>query len=264
MKYLLYVLAIVMCFWVNPILGAIVLTLALLYLVFMGYPKILAIKGNAAFSSGDTEKALRLYKKAAMSANSNAKTRTTYAVLLLRSGAPESAEKEFTRVVSSGLFKAEEKNYAKQYRAMAYYKLGNLKDAIDDAKEVYSTTHSTQIYSVLGFLMTVSGEAKEDILAFCEEAYEYNSDERDIIDNLVVALTLNGELIRAKELAQKLTEEQPGFVEGFYHLAVICKMQGDIDGLKKAAEGLKDTNRSYMTTVTEEEVNSIITEAENA
>ncbi len=264
MKLILSIIGIVICFSVHRLLGTLALALVTLWLVLSYFPSVLAILGNSKFSEGDIKKALKLYKKAASWGTASEKIKTTYGVLLLRSGEPEKATEIFNKVVLNGSAKKEERLYAKQYRCMSYYKSGRLDDAIEDAKEVYEVVKSTQIYSILGFLMTVSKEKPEDILAFCEEAYEFNSDDRDIIDNLVVALTNTGELERARDLAEELTKQQPQFVEGFYHLALIYKKMGDIENMKKAALGLKETKRSYMTTVSEEEVERIIREAENA
>ena len=264
MKLILSIIGIVICFSVHRLLGTLALALVTLFLVLNYFPGVLAILGNSKFSEGDIEKALKLYKKAASWGTASEKIKTTYAVLLLRSGEPQKATEMFNKVVLNGSAKKEERLYAKQYRCMSYYKSGNLEDAIEDAKEVYEAGKSTQIYSILGFLMTVSKESPEDILAFCEEAYEFNSDDRDIIDNLVVALTNVGNLERARDLAEGLTKNQPQFVEGFYHLALIYKKMGDVENMKKAILGLKGTKRSYMTTVSECDVDKLISEAENA
>ena len=47
-------------------------------------------------------------------------------------------------------------------------------------------------------------------------------------------------------------------------VSVIYKKMGDVENMKKAILGLKETKRSYMTTVSEFDVDKLISEAENA
>ncbi|MGN1115602.1 MAG: hypothetical protein ACI4TH_03455, partial [Candidatus Ornithomonoglobus sp.] len=61
----------------------------------------------------------------------------------------------------------------------------------------------------------------------------------------------------AKKISDKVLEKQPKFVEAWYHGAQIDNKLGDYDGALEKIEKIKDCNRSFMTTVSEDEVEAL-------
>ena len=100
-------------------------------------------------------------------------------------------------------------------------------------------------------------------LKLCEEAYDYNSDDRDIKDNLSICYFRKGEYEKAEKISDELVVAAPNFVEGFYHGIQIAMKLNKYDKAAEYAEKLKECKRSGMTTVTEEEVNKLIQEVKN-
>ena len=63
-----------------------------------------------------------------------------------------------------------------------------------------------------------------------------------------------GEYEKAKEISDKVVETSPKFVEAWYHAAqVACKLNDYEDALEKL-EHIKECRRSFMTTISEEEI----------
>ncbi len=98
------------------------------------------------------------------------------------------------------------------------WKQGNLADAIEEMEEIVADGYkNTQIYQNLGILYNLSNDL-EKALAFNKEAYEYNSDDHIIIDNLADCYAIRGEYEQAAEIYENLMKEEPEprFPEAYY------------------------------------------------
>lgn len=235
--------------------GAIALLGTLIYIVYSNMPAILSINGNKAMNNGDYEKALSMYKKAVNTKRASASVELRYGMLLLRCGHPDEAVGVFNSIILYSKTKGQEKLTAKQYRAMAYHKLGQKDDAMEEAEELFETFKNSITYGIICYLKLAYNEPVDEVLPICLEAYDYNSDDRDIIDNLVLAYIRKGEFAKAKELVDTMLEKFPTFTEAYYHGAVVYKNLGEN---KKACELLssikENCRRTYLTTVSEEEI----------
>lgn len=230
----------------------------LIYGIFRMIPAVLGIMGNKAFADGDMKKAIRLYKKASQMSARHAKM---YAVLLMRDGSFREAETILNGIILDRKTKPADAVSAKVYRAMAQNKLGKTEEALENAEELFEDVKNTQIYSLIGYLRQENGDAA---LQVCEEAYDYNSDDRDICDNLVNAYIMTGDYKKAEETAAELREKYPEFVEGFYHSALIAKECGDYKKAAEYAEAALKGKRNALTTVSEEKINALKEEIKNA
>lgn len=237
------------------IIAAIIIILAIKSLI----PTAYAAKATQAYADGNIKAAIAYYKKAA--ASGKAEHKINYALMLMRDGAFRDAEAVFNGMVLDSATLANDKLRAKLYRCMLYEKTDRLSDALEDAEEIFERMKNTTVYSVLGYLRQKKGGAELD---FCLEAYDYNSDDRDICDNLVIAYIRSGELEKAKELASEICERFPTFLEGFYHSAVIANMMGDKVAAKEFLDKTENCTRNLLTTISEEEIELLRKEIENA
>lgn len=232
-------------------------------LIFMAVksfvPVFFAAKGSGAYAQGDIKTAISYYKKAA--AYGKAEHKINYALMLMRDGAFRDAETVFNSMILDSAVPANDKLKAKLYRCMLYEKTDRLDDALEDAEEIFERIRNTTVYGVLGYLRQKKGGAE---LEFCLEAYDYNSDDRDICDNLTLAYIRSGELEKAKNLAGEIREKFPTFLEGFYRSAVIANMMGDKAAAKEFLDQTKNCTRNLLTTVSEEEIEQLRKEIENA
>lgn len=240
-----------------------ILLIILAVLVIVGIkkliPELYAIKGMKAYSDGDLDASIAHYKKAASAGKIDHKIK--YALMLMRKGELRDAETVFNGIILDRNVIANDKLKAKLYRCMLYEKTGRLDEALEDAEEIFERMKNTTVYGALGYLRQKKGGAE---LEFCLEAYDYNSDDRDICDNLTLAYIRSGELEKAKELAAEIRENFPTFVEGFYRSAVIAKMMGDFEDAKKFLDEIENCTRNVLTTISEEEIETLRKELENA
>ena len=253
----LIVAAAVICFKWNAIVGLILTVLMLGLVAYNKRPSFYAIKGRTAFANGDFAEAKRWYEKAMNTGKAQVSTRIEYSDALMRIGKFEEAEQVLNNILRYKL-KPENEKVAKLRRCMVYYKMDNLKEAYEDAMEIYNDGYkTTYLYGLLGYLKIQMDKNGDDTLAFCQEAYDYNSDDRDITDNLAICYYNKGEYEKAKELSDKILEGNPQFVEAYYHGALI---EYALKNYKKVIEYLDktpDCRWSTMTTVTKEEVEEL-------
>lgn len=261
-KTLIVLAALFVCYMINFWLGIILTLGAVIFLLAKNISAVYALLGSRAYGNNDTQKAIKWFKKAIATGKASGAIRNNYAMILLRTGDPKGAEEIFNAVINSNSCTAEEKRSAKQYRSMAYLKQGNKDLALSEAKELFADSKNTITYGLMGYFMQLTNTDNNELLTLCEEAYDYNSDDRDIIDNLVVALTRNNLLDRAKKLASELRESHPTFVEAFYHSAIIELKLGNKEAAKEHLSHIPDCRRSFLTTVSEEEIALLEKEAE--
>ena len=240
----------------------IVITLAvLIFAVYKLTPMILKHFAIRAYNQGNIAKTLRLYKTASDLFGKHIQYKTEYGLILMRIGEFKEAENIFNEIILDTSVEKKNKINVYAYRAMAYHKQGRNNDALEDMEELYKTSKSSVVYGMLGFLKQLTGESA---VSFCEEAYDYNSDDRDICDNMLVAYTREGRLDKATEIAENLREKYPDFVEAFYHSAQLELKKGNFKKAKDLINKTDNCRRSMLTTVSEEEVNLLKEEIKNA
>ena len=247
--------AIYFAFKINIIFGLIVIAALLLFIYTTYYSQYMAMRANAIYNNGDAELAIKYYKKAIASKNHKFDTVLGYAMLLLRTGNPDEAMKQVNYVLSYSNLKKEIKLRAKQIRSLINYKLGETDEALEEANELFEDGYTTSdMHCIIGLFMIEAKKPWDEILAFCEKAYDYDEDNRDIVDNYLVALIETGNLEKAKELSDKLIEMAPQFVEAYYHSALLYKKLGDNKKALEILEKTPDCKRTYMTTVSEKDI----------
>ncbi len=253
----LIVIAIYFSFKFHIILGfAAVVILAIIGWI-SNYPRITHGRANAEFNNRNFDKAMSLYKKAYKSGHRKYDVDISYAQALLRLGEPEKALKILNDLLGLRITK-ELRRPATQARCMVYYKLGRLDEAYEDALELFEDGYTTSnMYCLIGLLMLEKNEPIDKTLEFCEKAFDYDSDNRDNVDNLLVCYIKMHNLEKAKELADILTDAHPNFIEGWYHSAEVYYMLGNIEKTRDNLDHIKDCYRSYMTTVSEDEINAL-------
>ncbi len=263
MVYLVSLVLIYFGFRMNFYVGLVVLLLALGLIAYKSLPSIYATLGNKAYHAGDNDGVKKYYNKALATDRAPVSSYSTYVLMLMRMGELDKALEIANLAIINRKFAERDKYVLKEYRALIYYHKGEAEEALEDAREIFDNYKNTTIYSLLGFLMLACDEPIDETLAFCLEAYDYNSDDRDVVDNLLLAYYKNGDLDKASELADELLEMSPTFIEAQYHSALIAKAKGDIEKAKEHIENLDDCIRTALTTVSEEEIEEFSKSLEN-
>ncbi len=234
------------------------LILAVAYLYFSNYSNLMSGRANAEYTSGNYDKALFYFEKAIKRGRPSLINYIGYALMLLRCGKPDDALTQINKVLSTMNLPRNIKLQAKQIRSLINYKLGNFDEAYEEASEIYEDGYQTSnMRALLGLLMLNTNASCEEVLKFCEDAYDYDSDNRDIVDNYLIALINSGKLDKAEEISEELLEMAPDFVESYYHSALLYQKLGDNKRAKELLEKISDCDRNNMTTVSEEEIENL-------
>lgn len=261
MKFLFVIAAaaaVYFAFKTNLYVGIIVSLAVLVYAFAKGMPLAYQLKSRKAFSEGDFDEAKRIYQKALKYLGYNFDSQTEYAYMLLRSGDFDEAKNVMDKLLSYKM-NPQNRNLATVQRCMCYYKTGNLDEAYSDALELYNDGYRTMtLYGLLGYFKILKAPLSDDTFDFCLEAYDYANDDRDICDNLLICYYNRGEYEKAKEISDSVIENEPKFIEAWYHAAQVEVALGDFKTAKEHLDKIPDCIRSCMTTISEEDVNKLI------
>ena len=249
----------------NIWLGIGILAAVAAYGIYQYYPTIFITKGNMAFDKGDEQEAYKWYKKAFDTGRMNVKTKSSYAYLLMRLNKADEAEQVLDPIIRVKGLDPKKKNLAKQQRCMVYYRQGRIGEALEEALSLYNDGYKTSnLYAMLGFFKQLYGDDLEKTLKICEEAYDYDKDNRDIADNLAMCLYKLGRYEEAEKISDLVMDNHTSFVEGCYHGAQIAYALGKMDKAKMCLEKISECTRSAMTTISEEEIEALKNEVEKA
>lgn len=257
---ILGIIIIIFAFKFNVWLGIGVIAALIIYGIYHFLPSFYATKGNMAYAEGDEDKAREWYKKAYDTGRTNIKTKSSYAYILLRTGYADEAEKVLDPIIRIKRLEPEKKNIAKQQRCMVYYKQGRVDEALSEAMELYESGYKTSnLYGMIGYFKLLLNDPLEETLALCEEAYDYNNENRDILDNLSICYYKLSRFEDAERISDEMmkNEDYSKFVEGNYHGAQIAVKLGKYDKARNYLDALSQCRRTGMTTVSEEEIENL-------
>ncbi len=238
-------------------MGIVLALVIVIVFVFFMLPNIYASRGSSAYRKGDLAKATMLYKKAYDTKRASLVVKLNYAQIVLRDGRPEEAEKIFDEILLDPKLVANKKNMVRQCRCMAYIKQNKAEQAIAEAEELLATYKNSELYAIIGYAMILAERPKEETLKVCEEAYEYNEDNRDIADNYALALINAQEYEEAIEVCDKVIKSNRFFPEGRYHKALALSKLGRLEQMHEELDLLEDCDFGYLTTVTDEEIDAL-------
>lgn len=169
LKYVVLGLVIFLCYNISPLLGTVAVTLMLAYILYVNIPTFYSIKGNKEINDGNYEKALLAFKKAVDTKRASGAIHLSYGMLLLRCGKPEDSVSVFNSIILYSKAKDNIKHQAKQYRVLAYHKLGQTEDALEEAQEIFESYKNTISYGLLCYLKLANNQPIDEVLPLCEE-----------------------------------------------------------------------------------------------
>lgn len=217
--------------FVSHKIGVIVLVLFLAAYVVIKLPEFYMLSGNSKYNKGDRKGGLALMEKAYRTGKLNSSMVIYYSYCLMRENNEEYAQEILDEYAASGKGTKADMCRAKHNKAIILRNMGKIREAFELMKEVHAELPATDTYGTLGLLYVdmfkKDGSILDEAIAFLEEAYEYNSDDRTIADNLGVAYITANRLDDAQEIFGKLVSAKPNSPTSYYHYGCLLAEKGD-------------------------------------
>lgn len=233
----------------------IIIAAVLIYIVIRR-ANIAAIPAKAAYAKRDYRKAMKLFKIADKIGNLNANNKMLLGYVCLRCGELDEARRHLRLCSTLTPHGSPSRNQVNNLLALVSWKEGNLSDGIETLEEIVESGYkNTVIYQNLGIFYNLA-EDKEKALKFNLEAYDYNSDDHIICDNLADSYAAAGEYEKAAEIYKELMakEPPPRFPEAYYGYGeVLIKLGKKEEGLELIKESLNKPF-SYLSVRPKEEI----------
>ncbi|MBE7011406.1 MAG: tetratricopeptide repeat protein [Ruminococcaceae bacterium] len=238
----------------------IIFVLVILFIAVFSFLKrgtILVGMAANALAKGDKAKAERLYRKAAKMEKMNFDATLNCGYFFIKNGYIEDARVILNKASMGGKLDKLKKQRLKSINSLIMWKDGQLDEAIEALEEIMGEGYKTSVvYETLGLYYIIKKD-KEKALKLCLEAYEYNSDDDVIVDNLAEAYALCGETEKATELYEELIDRDPAFPEPYYGYGLLLMENGQYEeGIEYIGESL-EKNFSFLSTLSRERVEEI-------
>lgn len=251
--------AVSLAFSYNTILGIAVICGFILVALYLKRADIYSLRAQMAFNT-DSKKSFELFEKAYKTKKLKPDTALFYAYLLLRDGKISEAKLKIDEILQNSKSKLTNagKNNAQLNLAIIEWKSGNIKDAIAMGEEIYNSGFkTTALYGTLGYWYILDKNYQK-ALEFNKEAYEYNSSDLVIADNLAQNYYFLEENEKSYQMYEQILEKNPPFVEPYYNFALVLIKKGET---KRATEFLQkalDFDEKFLSDITHNEINELL------
>lgn len=263
LKFLLPIIAVIVLlvigFQIHPLLGIGFIIILIGGGVYANRAVIYATRANVVFSRGDEDQAMLLLEKAYQTKRAMPQHMIGYGFLLNKKGQPEKAEQLLKELLARPLPDAVRIQVSVNL-ATSYWIQGRKEEACELLEEYYPQYENTQLYGTLGYYRLLRGDDPEAVLAFNKEAYEYNSDDLMIMDNLAQNYYFLGRFEEAKAMYEKVMEKRPKSADSYYFYALTLQALGMLDEAKEQIVDARARNLAQVTPLTQADIDRLATE----
>lgn len=240
---------------------ACLLGLLLLVLIYFLWKKraviITQIASQNYFIKGDAQKGKKFYEMAYKTGTMNPDCKIAYSSFCLRENNFEKGRSLLNEVIDSRRTTEEDKANARLNLSVLIWKEGKLDEALNILEAVHKERPTTTTFGTLGVLYLEKVKQTKnytDVLDFMLEAYDYNDYDKTIADNLGELYLIMGEYEKAKEVYNKLLEQNLFTPMPYYNYGLVLKELGDIEGARESFEKALNCRFTSVITVTREMV----------
>lgn len=214
-------------------------------------------------SKGNNEKALELYAQAKEKNMSRPNFLLAYGVLLLRTGNYNKSKEILTELLSRESLPVKVKYYAKMNLALAYWKLDDIKTAVEMMEDVHNNLKDTNSYQTYGYLLIESGDIAK-AFDFNLKALDYDDTDPVILDNLGLNYYRMGDIDNALKYFLKAEKIKPDQSDTLYHLGCIYLERNDFDRAEDMFNKALKYNTHALCTVSNSQIEDKLKELKEA
>jgi len=245
----------------GPVVGAFATLLFLVVLYIKRFTAFCMIKAYRAYARKEKDKSIAWFEKG-YKHGMDVKQKVTFSYYLLREGKTQRAEEVLGSILGFGGIKPEDRYLAKSHHALVLMKTGREEEALEELLEIFPTYRNSTIYGSIGYLYIVLGDLKK-AEEFNLEAYDYNSDDKVILDNVVQLYNALGNKEKAFEFAEKIMEKNPTFVEAYYNAAIAAKGVGKNELAREYLEKAEGLETTFLSNVSHDDIKKMLEELPN-
>lgn len=237
---------------INIWLGIASFVIYICILLYFSRAMIFGMLGSRSYVGGFTDEALKWFKRAYDTKIAGVRTCVSYAYILLKNAELEKSEEVLQQVLKNNP-NSPEVPYIKSILALTLWKKGELDAAVNMLEDVISQYRTTSVYGSLGYLLILKGDLQK-ALQFNLEAFEYNSSDKIIQDNLGQNYYLLDMYDKATEVYVSLLEKSPSFPEPYYNYGLLLLKTGETDKALEMMNKALGYKFSYLSSISKEEV----------
>lgn len=227
---------------------------------------LVLLASRAYFINGDVEKGEKYYKAAYKTGLMTANGKMSYSSFCLRENRFDKGRRLLNEIINSSRTSTNDKINAKHNLAVLIWKEGDLDEATRIIDIVHKEMPSSKTYGTLGVFLLEKAKRDGDYDAYREfmlEAYDYNSEDKTIADNLGELYLNLAEYEKAKEVYDNLLQKELMTPMPYYNYGIVLKNLGDREGAAESFRKALTRRFTAVLTVTKEMVQAELDEIEN-
>lgn len=255
-KLFIFIILLIISSKYNALLGSLLISVFILIQLYLSRSYIYLIIGNNHYSKGDKDVAYKWYEKACKAEKDKSKAKSIYGYILIKEGHVAEADRVLQGISKKDLNLKELSHFKLTY-ALVKWKQGNLDEAISLVEEVHKSYKYSTAYESLGYLLILKGDY-EKALEYNLEAYDYDSSNKIIVDNLAETYFYLGEYDKSLKLYEELIEKNPTFKEPYYYYGLILAKNGNNDEALKMFEKALSMKESFLSDISNSKIEKAI------
>jgi len=234
----------------------------IIYLVYINFATIVYYIGSNKYKRNQIDEAYNYFEKAYKIKGSSMKIKLYYIYYLLLRGDLDKSGK-LLKQLSEKKLTSDDEISVKLNMSIVMWKKNNIDEAVDILMKLNEKYKTTIIYQNLGYFMILQNDY-DKALEMNLEAYDYNSSNAGILDNLATNYYMLGEYDKAVKIYEELMLEKPSFPSAYYYYAfTLLKFDKNEEALQNLNQALK-CNFTFLSAISKEEIEAKITEIENS
>jgi tetratricopeptide (TPR) repeat protein len=215
------------------------------------FEDLLKIAAGYNMKRGRLDKAIRRIYKAYKLKNSSGQTALMFIYMLLKAGKYDKAGEVISKVEEKDISDADRYTLLIN-KALFLWKKNRITEAVDLYEQLLERGESSVLYGSYGYVVILTGDIQKAV-EVNEKAYEYNPNDKAIMDNLGLAYTKAGKFDQAYDIYDKLMKKEPSFPEAYYNNAELLRLMRDYNGAVRQMKKCLTMKFDGLTTITKKE-----------
>lgn len=237
-----------------------VISISILFLVYINRTIIYTIRANRLITTGEIEKGYGLLTKAYKSGNTPHVVLNGYIYLSIKYNYLDTAEEVINHILSGKVsYKLDDskKGMIMVQKAVLLWCQNRLPEAIEILDTLYNDGYkTTTFYGNYVFLLYLAGKI-EQAEKVGLEAYEYGKEDKVNLDNLVTIYLHKEDYTNAQIYFDQLEALKPTFAEAWYHGALLAIHNQDRERAEEYYENALEYELTLISSITKEDLNNL-------